>query len=41
MLNCFPKGSYTTGATKPPIIAYGKIEDRFGKVLVSEYHLVY
>ena len=41
MLICFPKGSYTTGATKPSIIAYGEVEDKIGKVLVSEYHLVY
>ena len=31
VLNCYPKGSYTTGATGPSIIAYDKIEDRIVK----------
>ena len=29
--NCYPKGSYTPGATGPLITAYDDIEDRIGQ----------
>ena len=38
--NCYPKGSHTTEATKPSIIANDEIEDKICKEYVSEYDLV-